>query len=193
MTGLQACIHCSHQLIQRIICSCSLGHRQPMAGISQAQGHGAGTTCRYVIHCILRKPHIMHQLCSMQQGSHQTRPETRQPMAGVSQAQGRGAGMLCDSLHPAEDTDHAISCAHAARQPPDSPRKGLHHQFMHRPMSSSSRLGCMVMLMGKLHGDSGLVNGARLIIRAFQPSCVDGEIATGTHRGRRVTSPASPF
>ena len=52
------------------------------------------------------------------------------------------------------------------------------------------KAGCMVMLMRNVHKDLGLVNGARLIVRGFQPRCVDCEIASGVHRGRTVFIPA---
>ena len=55
------------------------------------------------------------------------------------------------------------------------------------------KAGCMVMLICNVHKDIGLVNGARLIVRAFQPHCVDCETASGVHKGRRVFIPSMVF
>ena len=55
------------------------------------------------------------------------------------------------------------------------------------------KAGCMVMLMCNVHRDLGLVNGARLIVRDFQPRCVDCKIACGVHKGRRVFIPRMVF
>ena len=46
--------------------------------------------------------------------------------------------------------------------------------------------GCMVMLICNVHKDIGLVNWARLIVRAFQPHCAGCEIANEVYKGRRV-------
>eukprot|EP00891_Asterochloris_glomerata_P000058 jgi/Astpho2/58/Aster-x0422 len=55
------------------------------------------------------------------------------------------------------------------------------------------KAGCMVMLMRNVHKDLGLVNGARLFVRDFQPRCVECEIAGGVHKGRRVFIPRMVF
>ena len=55
------------------------------------------------------------------------------------------------------------------------------------------KAGCMVMLMRNVHRDLGLVNGARLIVRDFRSRCVDCEIASGVHKGRRVFIPRMVF
>ena len=61
------------------------------------------------------------------------------------------------------------------------------------PHITKLKAGSMVMLVCNVHKDMGLVEGARLIVRAFRPHCVDCEMASGVHKGRRVFIPRMVF
>ena len=55
------------------------------------------------------------------------------------------------------------------------------------------KAGCMVTLMHNMDKDLGLVNRTRMIVRAFPPGCVNCEVASGIHKGRRMFMPRMIF
>ena len=64
------------------------------------------------------------------------------------------------------------------------------------PNITKLKAGCMVMLKRNVHMCTSTwdwFKGARLIVRAFQLRCVDCEVASGVHKGRRAFIPRMVF
>ena len=96
--------------------------------------------------------------------------------------------------HCYASADSVVDDDHAAAERPE-PAEVLNSMTPDSmpPHIVKLKAGCMVMLMRNVHKDLGLVNGARLFVRDFQPRCVECEIAGGVHKGRRVFIPRMVF
>ena len=61
------------------------------------------------------------------------------------------------------------------------------------PGKLTLKQGAIVILLRKLNGTQGLMNGTRLIVKTMHTNCLDLIVATGTSAGKRVILPRIDF
>ena len=61
------------------------------------------------------------------------------------------------------------------------------------PHELKIKKNCPVILLRNLDPHSGLCNGTRLVVRAFEDNAIDCEIVNGQHAGNRVFIPRIPL
>ena len=57
------------------------------------------------------------------------------------------------------------------------------------PHKLTLKVGCIIMLLRNINIYEGLCNGTRLIVRSLHEHCIQSDVLTGSHRGKRVLIP----